>query len=276
MFTICAMPRHLCGEPTITELLRRDDPLLLAARKLDPNVVGFQSDSQDRCAAAYLEFVDANPDDELVSYIYSHLGHLYSDWAGGDAADKAGFVRDEVRAHGYFERAVVSHPPDQVSGLLFGARANAASLTSNPKEKVALYIELFNDLQRLRRDEVSNTYWLLRGQGESTIDAFWSLRSAIMQGIKVNTVFAAASAKDDPLTLLDEVKSSVADDEFASRASEMRESLRKQNPWLERNAAAARWARVRAIVVGSVVFLGGAASAWVLSGMSRNRSRTRA
>jgi hypothetical protein len=75
---VLEVPPPLNGEPSHGELSRSGDPLLVEARKVDLNFVGPEKADQRRAEELYSQYVGKHPESPLVSYIYYHLGHLYT------------------------------------------------------------------------------------------------------------------------------------------------------------------------------------------------------
>lgn len=156
-------PPRADAQPGAWIFSEREDPDLVKARQYDPY---FQRDGAlldlARAETLYRKFISENPGDEICTWIYFHMGHMYQDWLPTELGEKYGIYRDDAKALELFELAAATHPQDKVSGVLIDAKVSAAALRASPAEQVSAALDVLDliDLQEQQTDdELASKLW---------------------------------------------------------------------------------------------------------------------
>lgn len=160
--TLTTLASFCLAEPPIFDLTQSTDPDLVEARKYHPQYAAPGVADQKKTETAFLRFIEANPDHELVPLILLQIGYCYTGFVTPEA-EKLGAVWDRQKAISYFDRVIKSHPAGKVSLILLDAECNAASLAP-PAESARRYVAFYQHLESLSEAEVDRRIWFTKQQ----------------------------------------------------------------------------------------------------------------
>jgi hypothetical protein len=213
LFNSFAIPSFLQAEPSHIDMEASTNPTLLAARRIDPAFVGVKNGNRAEAERTYLKFIQENSDSELVPYVYSHLGRMYSSYVDPDWALDSGLQRDHVKAYGYFRLAVETHPTDKSSDLLIESRINAASIAPARDWRIKQYLNTYHWLKQLTFEGVTANLWLSKSEAiryeaepnlrRQHVEALLRRRNEFLEVIRANVNAIADSYETKPAELLE-------------------------------------------------------------------------